>query len=315
LIVVIVIIAIGITILIPVLNAGREKERRASCQKNVKEIGLAFANYASTHNSNFPPSASLASNGPGKPATVCGWSFLVMLLPYMERDALYKTLPQTGDPEDMTNPATAAAMNMSIREFLCPSNPNRHFQNPKTSPPSMAVTNYKAMGASTRNSLIMVVDPGSRVADILDGTSHTIITIETMDDVASRWTVGKEATLVGLPQKSSPTGATPQSPNNFFAPPGFQNGTWGDDSPVSKAGLRTFLSYDFSPNGADVGKYEDPGFAQTPPAYGPSSAHPDVVICGMGDGSTQATSKRTDAAMLFFLITKNNSDPYYIPIQ
>ena len=34
----------------------------------------------------------------------------------------------------------------------------------------------------------------------------------------------------------------------------------------------------------------------------------------MGDGSTQALSKRTDAANFFFLITKNNSDPVNMPI-
>ncbi len=78
---------------------------------------------------------------------------------------------------------------------------------------------------------------------------------------------------------------------------------------VTKAGLRTFLSYDFSPTGADAGKYEDPGFGQTPPAYGPSSIHPAVVIVGMGDGSVQSLSKQIDAAYLFFLITKNNNDP------
>ena len=48
------------------------------------------------------------------------------------------------------------------------------------------------------------------------------------------------------------------------------------------------------------------------PAYGPSSGHPAVVVVGMGDGSTQALSKRIDAANLFFLITKNNSDPFYL---
>ena len=47
------------------------------------------------------------------------------------------------------------------------------------------------------------------------------------------------------------------------------------------AGLRTFLSYDFRPKGVDAGKYEDPGWAKTPPAYGPSSAHPEVVIVAM----------------------------------
>ena len=93
------------------------------------------------------------------------------------------------------------------------------------------------MGASTRDSLKMVADPtakppygtcratvcrtptarysratASRAADFMDGLSHTIMTMETMDQAASRWMVGKEATLVGLPQKSSPTGSQPQAP-------------------------------------------------------------------------------------------------------
>jgi hypothetical protein len=150
------------------------------------------------------------------------------------------------------------------------------------------------------------------VAAYLDGLSHTIFTIETIDEAASRWTVGKEATLVGMPQSSSPTGTTPQPPSSFFVPPGY-DGKYGPDSAVAKVGLRTFLSYDFSPSGPDAGKYEDPGFGSTPPAYGPSSAHPEVVICGMGDGSVQQIFKQIDAANLFFLITKSNADPFMDP--
>ena len=108
------------------------------------------------------------------------------------------------------------------------------------------------------------------LAEILDGLSHTIFMIETIDEAASRWTVGKEATLVGLPQKSSPTGKKPQAPYNFLPRPAMTT-TFGEDSGVAQAGVRTFLSYDFSPTGTEAGKYEDPGFAKTPPAYGPSS--------------------------------------------
>ena len=149
---------------------------------------------------------------------------------------------------------------------------------------------------------------GIRAADVPDGLSYTIFTIETIDEAASRWTVGKEATLVGMPQSSSATDSTPQLLHlGFYAPPGYDH-TWGPDSAVAKAGLRTFLSYDFSPGGADAGKYEDPGFGKTPPAWGPSSGHPLVVIVCMGDGSSQAISKQIDAANLSFLITKNGSE-------
>jgi len=334
LLVVTTIFAILLAMLLPLLNIQREAGRRAECLNKTRQIGLAMANFASTFNSTFPPSASLAKAADGNAQSVGGWSYLVRLLPFMQFGP-YKTLPSDGDPENASNPAIVTAMNTQFREFVCPSNPRR-----SSKPNSAGITNYKAMGATTRGSLVMVVNPqatppygtmsqaagtvplhpdgaifpgiGTRIADIIDGTSDTMITIETIDEAASRWTVGKEATLVGLPQSSSPTGMTPQAPYTFFVQPGFDN-TYGPDSAIAKGGLRTFLSYDFSPRGADAGKYEDPGFGTTPPAYGPSSMHPAVVICGMGDGSVQAISKQVDAAALFFLITKNNNDPSYIP--
>ena len=67
--------------------------------------------------------------------------------------------------------------------------------------------------------------------------------------------------------------------------------------------------FDFNPSGLDAGKYEDPGWAKGPPAYGPSSMHPGVVVVGFCDGSVTALNKRCDTALFFFLITKSNSDP------
>ncbi len=342
LIVAIAIIGILIGLLLPAIQAAREAGRRAACMNNQRQIALAMQNYASTFNNMYPSSASVTKAPGGNTWTVGGYSFLTRLLPFIEYDTLYKTLPQgVKDVEDTTNQAVANAMKTQLKEFICPSNARGAAQqNALAQQQPVGITNYKALGASTRDSLKMVANPtakppygtmaraantvplhpdgaifpgnGTRAADILDGLSHTLFTMETMDEAASRWLVGKEATLVGLPQQSSPRGETPQAPYRFFAPPGFDN-TWGDDSGVTKAGLRTFLSYDFSPMGADAGKYEDAGFAPTPPAYGPSSMHPAVVTCGMGDGSVQALSKRIDAANLFFLITKNNSDPFYMP--
>jgi len=347
LLVVMIIIAISLAILIPVLNSYREADRTARCINNSHQIGQAFQTYAATFNNTFLPSAKIIK-APNGTQTVGGFSFLVKLQSFMEYESPYRSLPLTLpsgiDPEDISNQTIATqktvafhvlvdSMNTQISGFLCPSSPRGSAWRASS---AQGITNYKAMGATTRGSLAMVLHPQATppygttkihpdgaifpstnnlpASDLLDGLSHTIITIETMDETASRWTVGKEATLVGLPQKSSPTGPMPQAPYNFFTPPGFVNDyNWDEKSSTTKAGLRTFLSYDFSPSGADAGKYEDPGFSKTPPAYGPSSAHPAVVICGFGDGSVQAISKQIDAANLFFLITKNNSDPFFVP--
>jgi len=338
--VVLAIIAVGLFILLPAIQAAREAGRRANCMNRTQQLGLALQNYASTFSNSFPPSAKVCTNSSGQ-NTVGGYSFIVKILPFMEYDRLYKMLPNIPDGDvDAAmagNNVLTNAMNTQILELVCASNPNRTFQNPKANPPQFALTNIKAVGASTRNSLLMAShssgtppygtekmhpdgalypsDKDLPIADLKDGTSHTIRLMETMDDTNSRWMVGNECTLVGLPQASSPTGDErlgKLDSTTFFAPRGF-DGTFGDESAVSRAGLRTFLSYDFSPKGADAGKYEDPGWAMAPPAYGPSSAHPNVVIAGVADGSVAVLSKHVDAANLFFLITKNNNDPFNLP--
>ncbi len=243
LLVAIAIVAILIALLLPAIQAAREAARRAQCLNNNHQIALAMQNYASTYSNAFPPSAKL-TKGEGDKKSVGSYSFLVKVLPFMEYNNLYLTLAKSNDhdPEDASNQAAATAMKTTIKEFVCPSatvgqTPGFALQGPLPKP-AAGITNYKAMGASTRDSLKMVADSSLKppygneklhpdgvlfpdennlpMASLTDGTSHTILTIETMDDKASRWAVGKEATLVGLPQKSSPTGEKPQAAYPYF---------------------------------------------------------------------------------------------------
>ncbi len=385
LLVVIAIIGILIGLLLPAINAAREAGRRASCMSKVRQIALAFNTYASTYSNTFPGSAQLYKQSSTQ-SYVGGYSFLVKLLSFMEYDSQYKQLPQSlgtsGNVLQAMSPGTVGGVtittqqaqalttmiNTSMKEFVCPSNSNPPYQQPQQTPPLYAFTNYKAMGATNRQSLAQcantssfsastpglygtqsihpdgAVFPGSgtRCADILDGLSHTLILIETIDDSYSIWMLGSECTLTGLPITYNsvsciPTGTAPISPYQFFAPPKF-DGQYGDQSGVTTAGEKCFLMCDFSPQGTEALGYGpngtspfqnmgDPGSlwtiteksggggapAQMGPNYGPSSSHPAIVVAGMGDGSTQPLSKRTDAANFFFLITKNNSDPVNLP--
>ena len=118
------IIGILIALLLPAIGAAREAGRRASCMNKQKQICLAMMNHAAAYNNAFPPSAALAIDPASKKGTVGGYSFLVRLLPFMEYNALYRTLPQNKpDPEDMSNQAIAKAANTQIVELLCPSAP------------------------------------------------------------------------------------------------------------------------------------------------------------------------------------------------
>jgi hypothetical protein len=288
----------------------------------------------------------------------------------MDDDAMWKPMPQTlGTTGSVLTPANAnatqlnaltTALGTSMKEFVCPSYGGQLYNqstlgNSGGSPTQaqQAITNYKAMGASCKQSLAFAanssgtapygtstVHPDGAIypsaanisaSQCLDGLSHTVFFIESIDSTASCWVLGSECVLTGNPGSGSnsqstpnsvPTGTTPKSPYNYFSPASYDN-TWGDTSGVSAAGERTFMMYDCSPSGADAGAYAndgDPGSTWTTtdqgsnyPQYGPSSSHPAVCVVGLGDASTQQLSKRTDAANFFFLITKANSDPFNIP--
>ena len=69
LLVVIAIIAILAAMLLPALAQAREKARQASCQTNLKQIGLAFLMYAGDYDGYLPPSHRDHGSYPGDTQT------------------------------------------------------------------------------------------------------------------------------------------------------------------------------------------------------------------------------------------------------
>jgi prepilin-type N-terminal cleavage/methylation domain-containing protein/prepilin-type processing-associated H-X9-DG protein len=100
LLVVIAIIGILVALLLPAIQAAREAARRSQCVNNLKQMGIAAANFESAHKA-FPPGASgcyhLGNPCPckdlGSPTETYKQfhraSGFVMMLPYLEDDALY----------------------------------------------------------------------------------------------------------------------------------------------------------------------------------------------------------------------------------
>ena len=98
LLVVIAIIAVLIALLLPAVQAAREAARRAQCTNNLKQLGLASANYESA-NGVFPIGTYMMTpiNGaapPGDPSsTPCSGrhehSILIRLLPFYEQAQLF----------------------------------------------------------------------------------------------------------------------------------------------------------------------------------------------------------------------------------
>src|SRR5256885_15549422 len=74
LLVVIAIIAILAAILFPVFAQAREKARQAACMSNLRQIGLAFAQYVQDYDERMPDRRDLKLSLPGGGEPWGGWA-------------------------------------------------------------------------------------------------------------------------------------------------------------------------------------------------------------------------------------------------
>jgi prepilin-type processing-associated H-X9-DG protein len=129
LLVVIAIIAVLIALLLPAVQAAREAARRAQCVNNLKQIGLAAANFESTNMKYAPGYGTFPvtdiTNCTGGPFGGCRLSPLGQLLPYMEQASAYAAfniqidmcLYNTGGAPQANDTAQTSLIN----SFICPS--------------------------------------------------------------------------------------------------------------------------------------------------------------------------------------------------
>ncbi len=107
--VVIAVVAILAALLLMAAQAAREASRRSSCSNNLRQVGLALAQYV-TATGVYPQ----GSNGRG-------YSPHTMILPYLEQGPVYDALNFALDELSLDN-LTAASVVLSA--FLCPSDPS-----------------------------------------------------------------------------------------------------------------------------------------------------------------------------------------------
>jgi prepilin-type N-terminal cleavage/methylation domain-containing protein/prepilin-type processing-associated H-X9-DG protein len=118
LLVVIAIIGVLIALLLPAVQQAREAARRAQCANNLKQIGLAIANYESAYG-RFPPPGCLSPASP-RPNWI-GWSVHGRVLPFLERNDLNDNINFSLTYSNAINTTVAAK---TVPAFICPSEPN-----------------------------------------------------------------------------------------------------------------------------------------------------------------------------------------------
>jgi prepilin-type N-terminal cleavage/methylation domain-containing protein/prepilin-type processing-associated H-X9-DG protein len=191
LLVVIAIIAVLIALLLPAVQAAREAARRIQCVNNLKQLGLAAANYHSANNC-FPPGGLQASTlTQGLSGAFGSWSALSFMLPQMEQSSLYNVinfnLVNVGDKTSLPEYWQSTVVITKINMLLCPSSATStgNIQDwAFTLGPAPGNNYFASFGSSLEfdarqtggppNGLFQFAGSPIGVQSVLDGTSNTI---------------------------------------------------------------------------------------------------------------------------------------------
>jgi prepilin-type N-terminal cleavage/methylation domain-containing protein/prepilin-type processing-associated H-X9-DG protein len=121
LLVVIAIIAVLVGLLLPAVQKVREAAARVKCQNNLKQLGLAVANYESAERK-YPPRGLQTPALSGTPTPIFGevsWSLLI--LPYMEQENVFRLYQQD---KNWRHPDNQPAVQSRVKPYVCPSVPD-----------------------------------------------------------------------------------------------------------------------------------------------------------------------------------------------
>jgi len=228
LLVVIAIIAVLISLLLPAVQSAREAARRAQCINNMKQLGLALANYESAMGA-YPSgygARGLTVVGGKDWDPWGGWSPQSMLLPYIEQNSVYNAcnfiLFCQGEGGGQGDVAQTTAITVTISSLICPSSPGTvgtfygkqkpglsyfasvgpslHFHGGTGASAPLGIFSFG--GSADRT----IVAPVIRISSVTDGTSNTI--------AFGEWRIGDfDDTRLSVPQdvinlRQDPTGIT-----------------------------------------------------------------------------------------------------------
>ncbi len=150
---------VAVALLLPAVNAARAAARRTQSMNNLRQLCLGTLNYESAYN-RFPRAGQN------------GLSWRVRILPFLDETALYDDF-HLDEPWDSEH--NRRLIDKMPAVFASP-----------TSKLNGGRTNYLAIRGP--DPVIADAEKGTRIADIHDGTSNTILFVEVDDDLAVTWT-------------------------------------------------------------------------------------------------------------------------------
>jgi prepilin-type N-terminal cleavage/methylation domain-containing protein/prepilin-type processing-associated H-X9-DG protein len=187
-------IALLIGLLLPAIQRAREAANRIQCANNLKQLGIAMHHYHDVHKS-FPAGyeKKVSPSHPDVSAYLFRWSAHAKLTPFLEQTTIYNALdlanPLFLDPDRSVDPRNVLGVSQRLPVFLCPSDDGTPFV-PIAPPPEdrkFGPTNYAGCIGSGGNGSprenadgIVFINSRVRIADIIDGTSHTALMSETL---------------------------------------------------------------------------------------------------------------------------------------
>jgi prepilin-type N-terminal cleavage/methylation domain-containing protein len=182
LLVVIAIIGILVALLLPALQSVKNAAHETSCKNNLRQIGIAFLSYNTTHSS-FPI-GYIAFPNSNTNVTTPGWGWASALLPHLELKSLYDAINFDVPVED---PANNTVRMTQLSVFVCPSDRNIGLftvADSSGNPIVSAATNSYAGSFGrdlniakypTQGNGMLICNFSFGTQDVTDGVSHTFL--------------------------------------------------------------------------------------------------------------------------------------------
>lgn len=186
--------AVMLGLLLPAVQQAREAANQVSCRNRMRQIGISLHHYADQFGC-FPPGSQVADYRTHRYSKSFGWT--IMVLPFLDQKNLYDSFDFNGDAQHLYH-RNAAKNRIPVME--CPSDPASKKLVRSSGPAAaglFAPGSY--LGVSGTNALLPSRSPddcwkydsqgltpkiqtgvlfgnsATRLADVMDGTSHTLL--------------------------------------------------------------------------------------------------------------------------------------------